>query len=676
MKRTFALCLIFILLLAFLGCGGSGGSVSKETASENITISPASISSTLSSGAQSVKVTMACTSDDVFRDTCKLTKAVIGLNGNAYDVPANITMKPGEKQTFSLPVLTAADLLTAPFSYLSDSNPSTSTMSYTRYSELIGNIATKVVAYGGQTCIDSLSVTPPSYSLTTYAGGKVTFTVAGGVPPYGITSSSGTIVPSVTSLPMSGSAFDVNVPKNTPPQTVNIAVKDTGTYFATVQVTITATNLSVTPATQTVKSTIGGSAIFLVNGGTPPYSIYSSDQNFQALPATIPNTGGTFTVAIPQNTLPESIYYTVTDQAHNSTSVNLVINADALTVLPSDQFINASTGGTASFSLYGGTPPYTIFTDFPSFPPVPDTVGAQGESFKITIPAGTPDQTTVHCTIKDATQAVVTSTVTASANAPAQTTMLRKIATQSQTCTGIKNFVVTLPNYTPGTLNITDGTQILNESSFGVLNGAGYGTVTQIQGGYQASFSFNSVPQSGVPITASYLLPLSPLSHAPSGNDLRIVYGSNTYTYKDGLLMDQNGQACASVTGSTINPLIPMGYSPSPMVATYSGDPFNAMGGDTLGYADGINTTYTLTTKYAPISKSTLLAFTDAQPGTVTSVNETTGVFVVTFRTPPKVNEAIKASYVVTKVDLPITIDFYTNPGGEMTFTVPLSVTK
>jgi len=78
-----------------------------------------------------------------------------------------------------------------------------------------------------------------------------------------------------------------------------------------------------------------------------------------------------------------------------------------LTVLPSTQTINGVTGGTATFTIYGGIPPYQVFSDNPSFSPVPSTVTASGGTFTVTVPANTPE-TTVTYTIMDAAGTTVT----------------------------------------------------------------------------------------------------------------------------------------------------------------------------------------------------------------------------------------------------------------------------
>lgn len=94
-----------------------------------------------------------------------------------------------------------------------------------------------------------------------------------------------------------------------------------------------------------------------------------------------------------------------------------------LTVMPSTQTINGITGGTATFTIYGGIPPYNIFTDNPSFPPVPPTVTTSGGTFTVTVPANTPD-TTVTYTIMDSAGVTVTAKLEIKGAAPEELMVL------------------------------------------------------------------------------------------------------------------------------------------------------------------------------------------------------------------------------------------------------------
>lgn len=101
---------------------------------------------------------------------------------------------------------------------------------------------------------------------------------------------------------------------------------------------------------------------------------------------------------------------TITGSASGvSGSVDVIVSA-ALAVLPSTQTIDGAAGGTATFTIYGGTPSYDISTSNPVFAPTPANVTASGGTFTVTVPAGTASATITY-TIRDATGKTVTATL-------------------------------------------------------------------------------------------------------------------------------------------------------------------------------------------------------------------------------------------------------------------------
>jgi hypothetical protein len=245
----------------------------------------------------------------------------------------------------------------------------------------------------------------------------------------------------------------------------------------------------------------------------------------------------------------------------------------------------------------------------------------------------------------------------------------------TQTCTTQTQFSADIPDYTPGTLLVTDGTQILQETTFGVLTGAGSGIVTKTATGYSVDVVFDNGPTVGVPITASYVTPLASLSNDASGGDLQLNYGSLTLKQSDNLLLDSTGLAYAQLNGQTLTVLKPFGCNNAAVTAVYSGYPYNASGGETVGTGDGFTTVFNLATKYAPIDQGSLKVFTAGQPATIQSVSPQTGTVTVSFQSPPARGEAIKASYTITQVTDTITLDFLTN-FGTTTVSVPLTVSN
>jgi hypothetical protein len=92
-----------------------------------------------------------------------------------------------------------------------------------------------------------------------------------------------------------------------------------------------------------------------------------------------------------------------------SGSVNVIVTSK-LIVLPESQTINGSLGGTATFTITGGLPPYSITTSDPTLPPTPSTVTASGGTFSVVVPAGTPSKTITYNiidTLRETTSASV-----------------------------------------------------------------------------------------------------------------------------------------------------------------------------------------------------------------------------------------------------------------------------
>ncbi len=97
---------------------------------------------------------------------------------------------------------------------------------------------------------------------------------------------------------------------------------------------------------------------------------------------------------------------TVTATIGNVTNTVVILVATELTVTPPSQTVDGFIGGTATYIISNGIPPYTITTDNASLPPVPTTVASSGGTFGVTVPAGTA-ATTVTYTVRDAAEHTV-----------------------------------------------------------------------------------------------------------------------------------------------------------------------------------------------------------------------------------------------------------------------------
>ncbi|MBI5634564.1 MAG: hypothetical protein HZA15_13930 [Nitrospirae bacterium] len=91
-------------------------------------------------------------------------------------------------------------------------------------------------------------------------------------------------------------------------------------------VDITVNNkIDVQPATRSINKTTGGSATYTITGGFPPYSVSSDSSMYPPFPATVSQSGGTFSGDVPANSVAATVKYTVTDSAGSSVSATMKI---------------------------------------------------------------------------------------------------------------------------------------------------------------------------------------------------------------------------------------------------------------------------------------------------------------------------------------------------------------
>jgi len=169
-----------------------------------------------------------------------------------------------------------------------------------------------------------------------------------------------------------------------------------------------------TEATSTI------SAIIFMNTGEPVFDGLSV--NFSVAPKsdTDPDpcgsvtpfaqtTGGIAQATFTAPQVPGVCTITASVRGEPIGSVDVTVTTE-LMVFPEGQTIDGVTGGTATYTIYGGVPPYNVFSDDPTFPPVPANVSASGDTFTVTVPPATPD-TTVTYTIVDSAMSSVTATL-------------------------------------------------------------------------------------------------------------------------------------------------------------------------------------------------------------------------------------------------------------------------
>jgi intimin len=118
-------------------------------------------------------------------------------------------------------------------------------------------------------------------------------------------------------------------------------------------------------------------------------------------------------------------------------SVRVDVIIGPLAVQPKTASIDGATGDTATFTVSGGAPPYSITSTNPLFPPVPASITLSGGTFEVTVPSGTA-ATGVTYSIQDAfgNTASATLTITTAAGAMTVAPLAATICENSAPCAG------------------------------------------------------------------------------------------------------------------------------------------------------------------------------------------------------------------------------------------------
>jgi hypothetical protein len=255
-------------------------------------------------------------------------------------------------------------------------------------------------------------------------------------------------------------------------------------------------------------------------------------------------------------------------------------------------------------------------------------------------------------------------------------TSIPPVLIRTDSCTQFNLTPVT--DYVRGTLKVTDYTQSVQETgSFGNLSGDGTGYLLStwyvkfnsgVDGTMGSLFVFYQKKSVGSGTSDLEL------SNSPLGNDLKLVYGSTTLTQSGTSLVDSTGIIYGYISGKNITLSRPLGYSDSDIVATYTSEPFVSIGGEVLGYGDGVNKTYSFRTKYAPLYDGSLTVFTSAGAAQTVSSNKYTGDVTAVFSSAVPLNTPIKASYRTSSTGrMAFTVKFDTDK-GQFSFPVYLQV--
>lgn len=132
-----------------------------------------------------------------------------------------------------------------------------------------------------------------------------------------------------------------------------------------------------------------------------------------------------------------------------SGSLPLIIET-ALMVIPTTLTVDGDVGGTATFRIFGGIPPYAVYSDNnPSFPPSPTTVEASGEAFTVTVPPSSCPATVTY-RIRDEAGTTVTATLNITTSAP-------ELAIQPDSVTICENDITCAAGTATATFTISGG---------------------------------------------------------------------------------------------------------------------------------------------------------------------------------------------------------------------------
>lgn len=186
-------------------------------------------------------------------------------------------------------------------------------------------------------------------------------------------------------------------------------------------------SLSISPSTAVVDAVVP--VTFIVSGGVKPYTVTSDHPTLVPVPGTLGEDGRFTVTATSVPTTATTVTITVRDGAQATTTAILTINGrQVLPLSVSPIAAQVAANVPVTFTITGGTMPYTVVSSQPTLVPNPTSIDAQGRF--VLMATTTPSTTTqVIVTIRDAGQNVVTVTMTILSAAPVALSVLPQTAT-------------------------------------------------------------------------------------------------------------------------------------------------------------------------------------------------------------------------------------------------------
>ena len=348
--------------------GGGSQVYSASSANSSVAYPSVSGNSFIITGAASGSTTIYITDTNGTTVTIGVTVTGSSTTPLFTTAPAAITLSVTGSATYSI------NGGTAPYTALT-SNPSvlTSVVNGTSFQltgnssgsatvtikDAVGGSLTPIaVTISGGTSNALYTTAPPTVQIGIGSSNAPQYQINGGVPGYSVVSSS----TAVATVALSGTTFTVT---GVSAGTANIVVTDSTGKSVTIAVTV-GSNVAIpfyTSAPGAVTLTVGsGAQSYVLGGGTAPY--VASSGNAAVVTATV--TGGTLTLT-PVS--PGSATVQMVDSGGSTalqTSVTVVSSTiTSLTAAP-NSVSTAYVGDVLSFTVNGGSPPYTVTSNNPS----------------------------------------------------------------------------------------------------------------------------------------------------------------------------------------------------------------------------------------------------------------------------------------------------------------------
>jgi hypothetical protein len=209
------------------------------------------------------------------------------------------------------------------------------------------------------TTFGSIDVLPNG--ATGNAGSSLTFVVLGGKPPYSIVSSNSLVaMAGVTTVSASGGSFTAFLQNG---GDASFIITDAAGQVKLVPVTANPANASVVTVLPDVGSgNVGDSLVFLINSGTPPYSLTVNNPSIASVtPSSVLTIDGSFTAKLLNV---GSTIVTITDAFGRVkalpltvSQINTILRLSPNTILVGEDSINV-----IDLNIFGGAIPYRAFT--------------------------------------------------------------------------------------------------------------------------------------------------------------------------------------------------------------------------------------------------------------------------------------------------------------------------